>query len=95
MPLKEETMTSWTDFAGRARNLAVGPKPPYYTEFVFRGQADASWELIPPFVRLAGGLDIKKALEVELQALREFQRHAHLFLPPSKIHERDDLNIAS
>ncbi len=73
---------SWPDFTTRAAQLDIGS--PMTPRFAFRGQGIADWQLVPSFTRLALSLNPKaeQAIKIEDTALQEFQKQAHLHLPP-------------
>jgi hypothetical protein len=74
---------SWEDFT--TVTTRAFRAPPLEPAFLFRGQADASWDLIPHFTRLVGraGIDRKHAHELEQLALKSFRLQAHLYVPPA------------
>lgn len=85
------TLNSWEEFLEIATKLTVGSA--FRVANLFRGQSRVCYDLKPSLLRYLK-IDIKaeEAIEIEEDALREFQRNAALNLPinilPSK---KDDL----
>ena len=88
----EYRISSWEHFVRIAAKLEGGPL--HRSNYVYRGQTDAAWGLLPSLVRYArsNGLTIEQTLELENAALVECQKQAHLYLPPSKIHDLNELS---
>ena len=91
MQVDQKTVQTWEEFIGYAAVCDIGS--PVHPTFIFRGQSDANWPLDPSLVRhaLKAGLSAEKAIELESAALEEFQKLAHLYLPPSTIPQQNDL----
>jgi hypothetical protein len=78
----ELTIATWDQFASEVLQKHVDVTPVLKRSYVYRGQADNSWNLEPSFTRICRrlGLDRPRAIEVEWRALRIFQERAHLYL---------------
>jgi hypothetical protein len=80
-------ITSWDEFAGVAKALALGP---HDASYLLRGQADAHWDLKPSLLRYFGSdVDAETVLRVESLGRADFESQAHLHLdagiaPPSR-----------
>lgn len=72
---------SWGDLQRFENDLDVGG--PYTAPYLFRGQADMSWPLIPSFLRTDGGTQLSEAdaLQIEKHAIAHFKSAAHLHVP--------------
>ncbi len=84
MPWPSITVGSWDEFRDRLDKLSSieATASPWY---IYRGQADESWELKPSLSRLQGGYTSSEMLKVEALAINEFMTQAHLYLPPHLI----------
>ncbi len=82
-PLKD--WQEFVDFSESLTEVGLPTEVPY----LFRGQPDADWSLLPSFTRYAkeARLTTEQALRLEDQALTEFTRQAHLHLTPNILHE--------
>jgi hypothetical protein len=81
-------LSSWGEFLELSSPFGdVGL--PTEVPYLFRGQPDAENSLRPSFTRPVrrAKLTSKEALDLELQALREFARQAHLHLPQAILRE--------
>lgn len=81
----------WDHFISCVSALDVGTA--FAAPYVFRGQADATWGLEPSILRVVTSeipLSAGKLIEIEENAMAQFQRHAHLFLPETLIRETTD-----
>jgi hypothetical protein len=86
------TLDAWREFVDYWESLTeVGL--PTEVPYLFRGQPDADWSLLPLFTRYANEarLTIEQALRLENQALTEFTRQAHLHLTPNILRETSGL----
>jgi hypothetical protein len=86
---KEIVVESWKHFVDLASSYPY-PHPLKAKEF-FRGHADASWELVPSFVRHAHRLSVQDALHLELSALQEFFKQAAVHISHGMIPDYGDL----
>jgi len=71
--LTPKPIDSWQRFEELSKEwTADGP----YGPNIYRGQSDASWELVPSFTRLCNehGFDKKSAMRVENELISEFQQ---------------------
>ena len=59
------------------------------TQFWFRGQRNATWPLQPGFARMLEKVELEtdEIVDLEHDALREFQSKAHLFVDPSLLNK--------
>lgn len=84
MGYKTVSVSSWQELVDIIDALQI-----YKNSLVWylRGQSDASWKLIPSFLRIFGtdSDDAAAACEIENVALRLFQSQAHLYLKPDII----------
>jgi hypothetical protein len=82
---------AWQDYVNHAKEFETSS--PLHNNYVYRGQADSEWELIPSLLRRAKefGLTAPQLHEIEKSTLKEFRKDAHLFLPHHKIHKEEDL----
>lgn len=84
---------SWRELTDKIDELEV-----YKNSLVWylRGQADATWQLMPSLLRIIGAdrPDAQAALEIEDLALRLFQSQAHLYLKPDLIDQNSWACIA-
>lgn len=73
---------NWEDFVQTVSRFEQGSA--FTGRWVFRGHADATWALKTSLMRaLEGhGLTAAQALEIERSAMLEFQKQAHLYVPP-------------
>ncbi len=87
----EIKLANWEDFSKLVTKLEIGD--PLKQSYIHRGQADAEWELLPSLVRHASksGLSAEDTVELETSMLRGFQREAHLYLPPRKVHDEKEI----
>jgi hypothetical protein len=84
------TISSWpefTDFADKRMPVVATPES---VAFLFRGQADSDWSLIPSLARVIEGRTVTAALDAEALAVEEFKQHAHLHLPSSIVSKTSD-----
>ena len=81
--MQDLNVTSWEQFVSVAERLDVGS--PTQFPYAYRGQSDASWELVPSLVRKCQRFEIgeEQALHIEELALAEFRSQAHLHVPPN------------
>lgn len=87
----EIRVPSWRDLVAQlaVAEVAGTPTRPAY---LFRGQADAGWDLSPSFARLSrdGGLTEAAAREIERDMIGEFRAQAHLYLPAGILPREED-----
>lgn len=80
MPWKEIRVENWEALTKELDHF--GTLPPLEQRVVFRGQADAGWQLIPSICRRAAeGETPMTMIELEDMARREFSSQAHLHFP--------------
>lgn len=86
-----EVVKDWQHFVGIVDDHDMGP--PHEPIFLFRGQALEDWPLVPSLVRMAKGKSLLPAhvTVLEKRILQEFQKQAHLYLPPGTIPQKGDL----
>ncbi len=93
MPTKpvEVQISSWQDYIRFTSEMNIGS--PLGPTYVFRGQTNASWSLLPTLARIAlkEGLDASRTIKIETTAWTKFRELAHLYLPPSSIPHEGDL----
>ena len=84
---------SWGDFANSVPAFQ-GNDDPLEDRYIYRGQGDTTWDLIPSLTRYGKKLNLthQRLHAIECEALIEFRKHAHLFLPSSKIHPEDEVS---
>jgi len=85
-------LDDWRQFVDFSESLTeVGL--PTEVAYLFRGQPNADWSLLPSFTRYANQaqLTVEQALKLEEQALTEFTRQAHLHLAPNILRETSGL----
>jgi len=94
MPWPELELKSWAHFQGEVIEKIIGVAQPLRRAYVFRGQPNSAWTLLPTFARHArrAGLCSNKALELEGLALRRFREHAHLAVDPDWLREINRLD---
>lgn len=82
MAWTEYRIESWRDFDEKVLSEHAALTSPLKRTYIYRGQSDAGWALIPSLTRLAIslGFDRSKALEVEQGLRQRFQARAHQFL---------------
>lgn len=76
-------LTSWVDFQADVINpLTKITNPLRRGAYLFRGQPDSAWSLLPSLPRIlsASGLTASDGMEIERLALAQFKKHAHLHL---------------
>ena len=81
-------LNAWRQFVEYSESLTeVGL--PTEVPYLFRGQSNADWSLLPSFTRYAttARLTSEQALQLERQALTEFTRQAHLHLASNILRE--------
>ncbi|HMD81243.1 MAG TPA: FRG domain-containing protein [Anaerolineales bacterium] len=86
---KEIIVRSWEDFVGLVAIYPYGH--PTKAKSVFRGHANAAWELVPSFVRHANGLSVREALNLEASAQHEFHKQAAFLISYGMIPNYGDL----
>lgn len=89
--VEEEVVKNWQHFIAIVDMYDMGP--PHQPIFLFRGQADSSWSLVPSLIRMARGCALKPEhiSSLEEQLLQEFMKQAHLHLPSETIPIKGDL----
>ena len=88
----EVQISSWDEYVHFISEMNIGS--PLGTTYIFRGQADTSWTLLPTLARVAlkARLDATQTITIESIAHTKFRELAHLFLPSSSIpHEQDPI----
>lgn len=72
----------WEDFVQTVSRFEQGSA--FTGRWAFRGHADATWALRTSLMRALEGHDLTaaQALEIERSAVLEFQKQAHLYVPP-------------
>jgi FRG domain len=82
--LAEVRFSSWDHFKSHYREfLPAGFQP---EDFVFRGQADVHWKLLPSFTRTFGSGNAEQEIwERQVQILTDFTHEVGLFRAPSGI----------
>jgi hypothetical protein len=75
----ERLVQSWDEFTRGAADLNLRAAP--FDMYAFRGQANRTWSLAPSLTRGVSRLSLKAAQGIEREALIEFKRQAHLYLP--------------
>ena len=93
MPIRplEIQISNWEDYVRYSSAADIGS--PIRPTFIFRGQADASWGLLPTLARIAikEKLGPRKTIEIESLARTKFRELAHLHLTASNIPGEHDL----
>lgn len=89
--VEPEIVKNWQHFVAIVDMYDMGP--PHQPIFLFRGQADSNWPLVPSLIRMAkrSGLKPEHVSALEDQLLHEFMKQAHLHLPPETIPAKADL----
>lgn len=89
----EVRVSNWKEFIAQTEGYQIGH--PRKVGHYFRGQADASWGLVPSLVRQVNmqPIDAAGALEIELSAMCEFQKGAGLHLPETRSIPMNDLAL--
>jgi hypothetical protein len=79
---RERRIRGWEDFVQTVSRFEQGS--PFAGRYAFRGHADAAWALKTPLLRALEGHrpSAPQALEIERSAMLEFQKQAHLYVPP-------------
>jgi hypothetical protein len=69
--MSDITLTSWSHFSTIADTFDVGV--PGTLAYVFRGQSDATWQLVPTLTRLLleKGIDEVRGLQIEQMNLQK------------------------
>ncbi len=92
---REVLLKNWSHYVGMVEKLV--DCPPHKPNYIFRGQADAQWDLVPALARLVKNsphnLELTEILELEKAALREFFIQAHHYLSPQVIASRSKLDL--
>lgn len=91
MAWKDREITNWKDLMGVAESL--GQPFPWPSAYVFRGQANADWPLVPSLTRQAKSLDLarEKLVEIEALLMHDFRAAAHGLPEASIVRELADL----
>src|SRR5689334_4278755 len=77
-----QTIDGWTRFHHLVANL-LSLGTPFEIPYIFRGQANTAWPLVPSLVRALGdGTRPATALWIEDLLRQEFMSQAHLHIPP-------------
>ena len=86
-----EVVKSWHHFVEIVDLYDMGP--PHQPIFLFRGQANSDWPLVPSLIRMAkrSALKPEHVSALEDQLLGEFMKQAHLHLSPRTIPLKGDL----
>lgn len=89
--VEHEVIKNWQHFVAIVDNYDMGP--PHQPIFLFRGQADSDWPLVPSLVRMANrsALGNEHVSQLEAQLLQEFMKQAHLHLSPEILPAKGDL----
>jgi len=79
---RERRIRGWEDFVQTVSRFEQGS--PFTGRWAYRGHADATWALETSLMRALEGhrLTAAQALEIERSAMLEFQKQAHLYVPP-------------
>lgn len=88
--LLEKHIGGWEEFVQVLRMCPVALPPGM--RYIFRGQANAAWDLDPSLLRhcLSHDLTPLEAIEVESVAMADFQVQAHVFIPEALALAKDD-----
>ena len=89
MIVSEVRIESWLDLTELAATLDIGN--PAGAPYLFRGQADATWQLRPSLSRYISGLAPLAALQIEEDITELFRSQAHLHLSSTTITATTDL----
>lgn len=83
---------NWSDFIDLVDYFDIAT--PDRVEYLFRGQADANWDLAPTLLRQLRetGVSEEKAIKVEAHALGEFKSQATLHISPNMLTTTTDLH---
>jgi hypothetical protein len=75
-------ISSWRDFDEHVVSKHAALASPLKSTYIYRGQEDAAWTLLPSLTRhtISLGFDRTKALEVEADLKQRFKTRAHHFL---------------
>lgn len=86
----------WHDFAKLVDRI-IEPVSGEKHHFLFRGQADAGWNLQPSIVRMLSGINISPAgaLQIEDETRKEFTRQVHLHLDTSLLQDGSQVSLWS
>ena len=88
--VEEEVVKDWGHFVEIVDKYGMGS--PHQPMFLFRGQANSDWSLIPSLIRMAKRFDLKPEhiSTLEDQLLQDFKKQAHLHFPPATIPKPGD-----
>jgi len=77
MAWEDREISSWQDLTEVAESL--GKPFPWPSAYLFRGQADQGWGLVPSLTRLGMSLDLgsEKLVGIEAELMRDFRAAAH------------------
>lgn len=79
MAWPSHTIQSWHEFMEIVDAVATVATP-LNVSYVFRGQTDFKWELIPSIARILRNQDVVTVMQAEKVAIEEFKMHAHLYI---------------
>jgi len=88
-----ESLDKFVNFINTMNNIIR--LNPYNHPFLFRGQSDAKWSLMPKIVRLFKKfpkITIEDALRIEFDSFQFFRQQAHIYLKPEIIPNSDVLS---
>lgn len=89
MIVSEITIESWIHLTELVAAFDIGN--PASAPYLFRGQADATWQLRPSLSRHISGLAPRAALQIEEDITELFRSQAHLHLSSTTIAATTDL----
>lgn len=90
MAWPEKRISGWDEFRSIADQVSTVATP-MTIGWLFRGQADTAWSLMPSLGRLLRSETPARAIELETMGVAEFQSQAHLFLSPGLLSRTTDM----
>ena len=79
----------WQEFCKKAEHITS--RVAVNENLFCRGQADASWPLVPSLLRYTRGRSEKDILEMEISSLQMFKAAAWAFAPQTRLPDDDDI----
>lgn len=89
MPWKIEAIKNWSEFEELSHMLRAGA----YSQYIFRGQVDASWSLCPALLRRLrpqSRVNPQSALDIEWAGFELFCEEAHSYVHPNMFRLLED-----
>ena len=88
----ETTVTNWEHFTKLVEAYWSSASSPSLNPYLYRGQANCSWKLLPSLIRdlPTSSITPEQALVIEDLAFEEFTSQAHLHLPQTVIPSREN-----